>query len=339
MPRHARIDIPGLLQHVIVRGIERCKIFLTDEDREDFVARLSHLLGETRTVCYAWAMLDNHVHLLLMPTEQLLSRFMRRLLTGYAVSFNQRHKRSGHLFQNRYKSIVCDGDVYLTELVRYIHLNPVRANVISDLDGLVAYRWCGHRQMLGAEGDQLIQAEDILALFARRRSAARKAYLQFMDDGLQKNLPRFSRGGRKASQLVDVSLTDQDIFDDRILGGGGFVERVLAQVDQVEAPKSLEGIVESVCTHYGLDTEELSFPNKERTIASAKAVICYLATRRYRLPGIAVAQRLVYTSSAVSHAAKRGRILFEGENGLRVKGRLWVNIKISATSPFRVPTC
>ena len=132
MPRHARIDIPGFLQHVIVRGIERRDIFITDDDREDFVRRLSGLLEETSTACYAWALLDNHVHLLLIPTEISLSILMRRLLTGYAVSFNLRHKRAGHLFQNRYKSIVCDSDVYLLELVRYIHLNPVRAGKVTE---------------------------------------------------------------------------------------------------------------------------------------------------------------------------------------------------------------
>ncbi|NOY13070.1 MAG: transposase, partial [Deltaproteobacteria bacterium] len=123
MPRHARIDAPELLQHVIVRGIEKRPIFLDDQDREDFLARFSLLLNETATDCYAWALLDTHFHLLLRPRIGKLASFMRRLLTGYAVVFNLRHKRAGHLFQNRYKSIVCDGDAYLLELVRYIHLN------------------------------------------------------------------------------------------------------------------------------------------------------------------------------------------------------------------------
>jgi REP-associated tyrosine transposase len=120
MPRQARIDIPGFLQHIIVRGVARTDIFLDDDDRADFVKRLSCLLAETKTLCLSWALLDNHLHLILLPTEQPLSRLMRRLLTGYAVVFNLRHARSGHLFQNRYKSIVCDADNYLRELVRYI---------------------------------------------------------------------------------------------------------------------------------------------------------------------------------------------------------------------------
>src|SRR6516165_79511 len=113
MPRSARIDIPGLLHHVIARGIERRDIFKDDEDRHCFVERLSSLLVETETSCLAWALMPNHFHLLLRPSRCKLATFMRRLLTGHAVTFNLRHHRSGHLFQNRYKSLVCQEDEYL----------------------------------------------------------------------------------------------------------------------------------------------------------------------------------------------------------------------------------
>ena len=110
MPRSARLDIPNLLQHVIARGIERRDIFLSDDDRHDFVQRLKTLLEKMEVECLAWALLSNHLHLLVRPTRTTLAAFMRRLLTGYAVTFNLRHNRSGHLFQNRYKSLVCDED-------------------------------------------------------------------------------------------------------------------------------------------------------------------------------------------------------------------------------------
>jgi REP element-mobilizing transposase RayT len=316
MPRQARIDIPGLLQHVIVRGIERSKIFLNDYDRENFIARLNPLLEETQTICYAWAMLDNHVHLLLMPTKQPLSCLMRRLLTGYAVSFNLRHNRKGYLFQNRYKSIVCDGDAYLMELIRYIHLNPVRAQVVNDLKTLAEYLWCGHRQMLGLGDKQLIIVEDVLALFSCRIGSARKAYMQFLAEGLSNSTPEFSRGGRRASQSVDSSLTDKDLYDDRILGGSGFVERILEQVQPVEVSRSLDVIIETVSSYFELSPEEMSWPSKERKVASAKAIICYLATRHHRLSGVEVAAILGYTPSAVSHATKRGRMLLGKEHAL-----------------------
>ena len=109
MPRIARLDTPGLLHHVMIRGIERRKIFKDNEDRENFIERLSILLPETETLCYAWALMPNHVHMLIRSGPSGISRFMRRLLTGYAVSFNRRHKRHGQLFQNRYKGM--KGDV------------------------------------------------------------------------------------------------------------------------------------------------------------------------------------------------------------------------------------
>ncbi len=113
MPRQPRIDAPSILHHIICRGIERRRIFTDDNDRDDFVNRLTTILAETATPCYAWALIPNHFHLLLRTGTTPISTVMRRLLTGYAVAFNHRHKRSGHLFQNRYKSIVCQDDLYL----------------------------------------------------------------------------------------------------------------------------------------------------------------------------------------------------------------------------------
>jgi len=126
MPRQARIDAPGALHHIICRGIERKKIFQDDTDRNDFVNRLGTVLIETSTACYAWSLIPNHFHLLLRTGNSPIATIMRRLLTGYAVTFNRRHRRHGHLFQNRYKSILCQEDLYFLELVCYIHLKVPR---------------------------------------------------------------------------------------------------------------------------------------------------------------------------------------------------------------------
>ncbi len=136
MPRQARLDFPGTLHHVMVRGIERKKIVADDGDRKSFISRIGKVALETGTVIYAWTLMTNHAHILLRSGKDGLSQFMRRLLTGYAVAYNLRHGRYGHLFQNRYKSIVCDEDAYLLELVRYIHLNPIRAGVIKSMADL-----------------------------------------------------------------------------------------------------------------------------------------------------------------------------------------------------------
>ena len=126
MPRSSRLDAPGVLHHVMGRGIERKEIFIDNKDRGDFITRLTTLADDGSMDIYAFALLPNHFHLLCKTKKRPLSSSMRKLLTGYAVRFNRRHKRHGHLFQNRYKSIVCQEDAYLLELVRYIHLNLLR---------------------------------------------------------------------------------------------------------------------------------------------------------------------------------------------------------------------
>ncbi len=110
MPRRARIDAARALQHIICRGIQRCRIYQDDSDRQDFLSRLGYILRETRTPCYAWPLMPNHFHLLLRTGDAPISIVMKRLLTGNAVTFNRRNRRSGHLFQNRYKSILCQED-------------------------------------------------------------------------------------------------------------------------------------------------------------------------------------------------------------------------------------
>ena len=156
MPRQPRLNAPGALQHVMARGIERRKIFRDDKDRVSFLERLALILEETQTQCYAWALIPNHFHILLRNGPTPLSKVMRRLMTGYAVTFNGRHKRRGHLFQNRYKSVICEEDPYLLELIRYIHLNPLRAKLVHDLKGLDKYPWTGHSAILGRGKNSLL---------------------------------------------------------------------------------------------------------------------------------------------------------------------------------------
>jgi REP element-mobilizing transposase RayT len=118
MLRQARIDTPGALHHIIIRGIERGSIFRDDLDKNEFVQRLERILLETSAPCFAWALIPNHAHLLLRSGLVPIANVMRRLLTSYAQFFNRRHRRHGQLFQNRYKSILCEEEPYLLELVR-----------------------------------------------------------------------------------------------------------------------------------------------------------------------------------------------------------------------------
>jgi putative transposase len=132
MPRGARLDAPGTLHHVIIRGIERGSIVIDDSDRSWFLGRMGLLAKETGTSIYAFALMTNHAHLLIKSGTAGISAFMRRLLTGYAQYFNRRQKRVGHLFQNRYKSIICQEEAYFDKLIAYIHLNPLRAGLVTN---------------------------------------------------------------------------------------------------------------------------------------------------------------------------------------------------------------
>ncbi len=136
MPRRARLDSPGTLHHVIIRGIEKGPIVDDDDDRQTFVDRMGELSQELQTPVYAWALMTNHAHILLRSGQAGLSSFMRKLLTFYAGFYNRRHRRHGHLFQNRYTSILVEEDAYFKALVRYIHLNPLRAGMVDALANL-----------------------------------------------------------------------------------------------------------------------------------------------------------------------------------------------------------
>ena len=196
MPRGARLDAPGTLHHVIVRGIERRRIVNDVSDRENFVSRLGQLAGGTKTAVYAWALMTNHAHILLRSGPSGLSQYMRRILSGYAISYNRRHKRHGHLFQNRYKSIICEEDSYFKELVRYIHLNPLRVGLVDSLAKLDRYRYCGHSVLIGRVNNDWQDRDYVLKWFGSKEGEAKRAYRQFVKKGIdQGRRPDLVGGG------------------------------------------------------------------------------------------------------------------------------------------------
>lgn len=180
MPRHRRLEIAGGIYHVIARGIERRAIFIDEDDRAEFIRRLSKGLECTGSKCYGWALMPNHFHLLIRTGVKPLSDLMRRVLTGYALYFNRQHKRRGYLYQNRYKSILCQEDTYLLELVRYIHLNPLRAKIIQSIEALDDYPWSGHSVLMGKSKEPWQATGEILEYFGQTKHTAVAKYRQFV---------------------------------------------------------------------------------------------------------------------------------------------------------------
>jgi putative transposase len=320
MPRQARIDAPSALHHIVIRGIERKGIFVNDKDREDFLERLSGLLLETSTACYAWALMTNHVHLLLRTGEVPIASIMRRLLTGYAVRFNRRHRRHGHLFQNRYKSILCQEDQYLMQLVAYIHLNPVRAGIVGDVSALRAYPYTGHSALMGKRIRPWQDTEYILALFGRTLSEAGRNLHRHVSEWSAKGRSSELTGGgliRSAGGWRAVKEAYRDGIrlssDERILGDSEFVEKTLKQAGEAYdrrtrlrlAGVDLPEVIGAVCRDLEVDEKELASRAKRPEVAHARALVSHIATRGLSIPGSEAAHRLNVDRSAVCRGAQR----------------------------------
>ena len=319
MPRQARLDAPGTLHHVMIRGIEGANIFWDDEDREHFLSRVGTIGKATETRILAWALLDNHVHMLLFSGSSGLPRFMRRLLTGYAVWFNRRHQRSGHLFQNRYKSIVCEEDRYLLELVRYIHLNPLRSRVVQSLEELERYRWSGHGVIVGKVQRDWQEKEYVLDQFGRGERQSIRAYRKFMEEG--KGLgsrPELVGGGLVRSlggwsKVLSVRSRGEEIENDsRILGSGDFVQAVMRDAEETIARqvriggrKSIEEIIARMCRESCVSEKEVRSGNQSRKATKVRAEIACFLSREMGISMAEIARKLGVGASAIAMAIKR----------------------------------
>lgn len=320
MPRKARIDAPGALHHIIVRGIERSPIFLDSHDHENFLNRLGRILQETQTCCYAWALIPNHVHLLLRTGTTPISTVMRRLLTGYAQFYNRHHNRHGYLFQNRYKSFLCETDPYLLELVRYIHLNPIRAGIVKDMKILDLYAYTGHASLMGKISRDWQDTDSILGLFGQKLSAARRAYRSFVENGISMGKrPDLTGGGLIRSTGGWATLREikkqglRMAGDERILGSTNFVASVLRQAREEHLKRTdakgmtLAALIALVADRMGTEEAFIKSTIKERAASQARAIIAHLAIDRLRISGAEVARNLNISPSAVSKLAGRGR--------------------------------
>jgi len=317
MPRQPRLDAPGALHHIMGRGIERTTIFRTDQDREDFLRRLADLCLDGDLHVYAWCLLSNHFHLLVRTGRQPISRSMRKLLTGYVVNFNLRHKRHGHLFQNRYKSIICEDDPYLLELTRYIHLNPLRAGIVGDVRGLSKYRWAGHSAILGRVKRDWQDIDTVLGYFGKGRKAVEK-YEQYVEEGVSLGKrPELVGGGLIRSlggwsQVLSLRRKGVKVaFDERVLGGDDFIERLLSEAEERERETlrisrkvpDLLTLAKRIMEGEGVEETELRKGGRKREVVRARRLFCQLATGRMGYPGAEVARYLGVTTSSVNRLA------------------------------------
>lgn len=215
MVRKARAEIEGGLYHVITRGNNRQQIFNAPADYEKFLSLLAVQKRKLPFFLYAYCLMTNHVHLLIERQADTVGRIMHRVLTGYSQYYNRRYRRIGHLLQGRHKSILCQSERYLAELVRYIHLNPVRARMVKRPE---QYRYSGHRSYLGLEAAGIVDVDPVLRHFGSRKKLARKAYSEFVAAGVK-------LGHREEFYFVD---------EGRILGTEEFVDATIHRIGETK---------------------------------------------------------------------------------------------------------
>jgi len=332
MPRTARLDAPGVLHHVMIRGIERRKIFRNNKDREDFIERLESLCPGTHTNCYAWAFIPNHAHFLFRTGTEPLSRLMRRLLTGYVIGFNHRHGRRGQLFQNRYKSIICQEETYLRELVRYIHLNPVRAGMVQTVDELRRYKYCGHSSLMGKAKRDWQDTDYVLGYFGKRKAEARKKYESFVKEGVTQGRRNELTGGGLIRSLGGWTEARDALkggvhimSDERILGDSDFVDSVISQSDEHYERRhklrrkgyDLGRIAERVSEVLGIKPDEVFSKGRQNWKVKARSLLCFWAARELGMSHTALAKKLEMSLAGVGFSVERGEsIAKKGEYSL-----------------------
>ena len=320
MPRQARLDIPGALHHIMVRGINKAKIFGNEQDKTKFLDRLGEIVKTGQCSVYAWVLMNNHVHILFKSGREGISGVMRKLLTWYAQYYNRRHRRSGHLFENRYKSILCEEDTYLLALVRYIHLNPIRARIVKTVEDLDEYPWSGHRTIIGKAKQDWMDTEYVLAQFGENRKQAVLEYRNFMTEGAgQGHIKELTGGGLIRSQggwsqvLAMKRRGQKEEFDERILGGGDFVnnilkeaeERELRQLKAIRSGKNIQNIIEEECRKVGISPIELQSGSRRRKVCSARAMIGLRSREELGLSAAEMARHLGVNTSGITRAIER----------------------------------
>jgi putative transposase len=317
MPRQARLDVPGALHHIMVRGINKSTIFEDDKDRIKFLERLGQTVSDGDCSIYAWVLMSNHAHLLFKSGRDGITGVMRKLLTWYALYFNKRHGRTGHLFENRYKSILCDEDTYLLSLVRYIHLNPIRADIIQTLEQLDRYPWTGHRAVIGKVDYPWMDVAFVLSEFGSTRRKAKEAYWRFMREGLhQGKLSELTGGGLLRSHggwsavLSMRRKKQREETDERILGSGDFVNAILKEAEEKElrqlkikrSGRTLDTIIREECKKSGVSLAELKRGNRRRRVSEMRLTIARRGREELGLSGAEIARAVGVNTSSINRA-------------------------------------
>lgn len=288
MPRKPRIHAPAAIYHVILRGNAKQDIFFDAGDRYRFYLLVQEATERFRCRVHAFCLMTNHIHMAMQVSDIPLSRIMQNITFRYTRWINWRQQRSGHLFQGRYKAVLVDENEYLLELIRYIHLNPVRAAMVNDLS---AYPWSSHPTYCGKQPVPWLTTDWMLSQFSRKEREARQRYRAFVADGL-------SEGHRPEFHGISGS-------DSRILGDDSFADRVLGDAEERPLKLSLDQLNEAVNRVYGFSPGDLA--GRTRQAAEARGVAAWVALESGSCTLVELAKVVERDATSLSSAASRMR--------------------------------
>ena len=284
MARKPRLHVPGGLYHVILRGNARQDVFLTPGDRHFFYELLAEGVARFGYRVHAFCLMSNHLHLALQAGDSALSAGMQNLSFRYTRYLNARLGRAGHVFQGRFKAFLVDQDRYGLALVRYIHLNPVRARMVRSPG---AYRWSSHSAYLGEEALPWLTTDWVLGQFGARLAVARARFAAFVGAASTEGHSELFYGGKD---------------DSRVVGEEDFVKKVLPKKARGPKPPTLSAIVAHVCRSASLSEAALKAPGKGRAEAHARALAGWLARKSQAVSLTRVAAHFHRELSTLSHA-------------------------------------
>ena len=306
MARKARIELPGGLYHVITRGNNRRRIFDSPADYDKFLSLLAAQKVKLPFFLYAYCLMTNHVHLLVERQTDSIGRIMHRLLTGYSQYYNRRYRRVGHLLQGRHKAILCQSDQYLSQLVRYIHLNPVRAKMVRRPEH---YQYSSHSSYLGSEPAGIVDVDSVLRHFGSKKKVARERYAEFVMAGMK-------LGHREEFYCAE---------DGCILGNDQFVDGAIHRLCELKpagkrhqaVSLDAEALITAVERVYGLAREEFCGRKKDAKLVRAKEALILVGTRTGASNRV-LGDLIGLSSSTVSRRHDSARAKLEAEDNRKL---------------------
>lgn len=318
MPRDPRFELLGRHQHVMAQGMNRTPIFLDDADRRGFLVRAGAVFAELHVECVAWALMTNHVHLVLRPRVGSLSKAMNRVLAGHAQAFNRHHDRVGRLFRNRFLSRPVSGDDDLAGLIAYVLLNPVEAGLVANVEALKSFPWTSLAETLQPPLGRrpVVEPRVTLALFGTSAERGAKSLLRLLV-----GRDRERRGGcatpcvsgavlltaRERRVLRTVGPTRVDARDELLLSELRRRDRCAAEAVRLRGLGwTVRRVVERASEICGAEVERVRAGGRARKEARARALAAHLATAYLGASDVAVGRETGVTGQAVARAKLRG---------------------------------